>query len=197
MNEQSAVNSEQSAVPERDSLLATTENPTGSRWWPDFEWPEWVPLDLRRSIEDFYGWHGGYAGWIRCAARNKAPLLGSRWYGLKIGGAWAQGRFVFAWNNMARLVDGDRKVHVVSFGDNWLLPVLDDIEYSQLLREWNFAQATLDEAKARVAVVKEHVVLARGKVRAWLDAHPDRAKAGESGDRNVAATPPPPEVSAQ
>jgi hypothetical protein len=83
-----------------------------------WDWPEWVPAKVREQIEEFYVYHGGPAGWLRAAERNGAPEFGSV---VTLGDGFgskpkaATGRFVFAWNNIARLVMADGSFRYTSF----------------------------------------------------------------------------------
>jgi hypothetical protein len=83
-----------------------------------WEWPDWVPPKVREQVESFYVHHGGHAGWLRSAERNGAPALGSV---VTLGDGFGPrpqpvtGRFVFAWNNIARLVMDDGTFRYTSF----------------------------------------------------------------------------------
>lgn len=83
-----------------------------------WNWPEWVPSKVRQQIEEFYVYHGGPDGWQRSARQNAAPEFGSvvtlrDGFGPKAEAA--TGRFVFAWNNIARLVMEDGTFRYTSF----------------------------------------------------------------------------------
>ena len=83
-----------------------------------WNWPDWVPAKVRESIESFYVYHGGHAGWLRSAERNGAPEFGSMVTlrdGFKRNAEPATGRFVFAWNNIARLVRVDGSFAYTAF----------------------------------------------------------------------------------
>jgi len=91
-----------------------------SNLWADFIWPGWVPVKVRKDIEDFWcEWsHRGPMKWseFRCGYPGKSvPVFGS-YYTSKIpDGSYIAGRFVFAWNNMGRLVLPDGSYRVISF----------------------------------------------------------------------------------
>lgn len=81
-------------------------------------WPDWVPAEIRTSVERFYGGRGdGPRQWSRYARENSAPPFGAEVELPRLtgGGERASGRFVFAWNNVGRLVTPDGKVAYVSF----------------------------------------------------------------------------------
>jgi hypothetical protein len=80
-------------------------------------WPDWVPLDLRVSIESFWSWHGGHVAWLRNQEipHNNAHPLGTHIRAWCIGSdSIVIGRYVYAWNNIGRVVDDSGKVHCVS-----------------------------------------------------------------------------------
>jgi hypothetical protein len=78
------------------------------RTWNDYEWPDWVPEEVRLEVEDFWGVAQGRSPdeWEENAKLHRVelgktvilPLLSSR------GDEFAQGRVVHAWNNIGRLV---------------------------------------------------------------------------------------------
>ncbi len=88
-----------------------------------WEWPGWVPPEVREQVESFYVYHGGPAGWLRSAEHNGAPPFGAV---VTLGNGFGPnpepitGRFVFAWNNIARLVMDDGTFRYTSFRPDWL-----------------------------------------------------------------------------
>ncbi len=82
----------------------------------DFDWPDWVPVELQESIASFWSCHGGAGPWIEMTVHDRCqPELGTRVSARTDAGEWTSGRWVPAWNNMGRVVDDDGKVHY--FGD--------------------------------------------------------------------------------
>jgi len=83
-----------------------------------WEWPEWVPVKVRTQIESFYVYHGGAEGWRRRAQENGAPEFGAV---VTLGDGFGTnpqpvtGRFVFAWNNIARLIMDDGTFRYTAF----------------------------------------------------------------------------------
>ena len=81
-------------------------------------WPDWVPDKVRQDIEGFWKWHRGAEGYAAfCAndpkagnAYNHQPPLGAwvlaRDFGEDSGTCY--GRWVPAWNNIGRVIQGDR-----------------------------------------------------------------------------------------
>lgn len=113
--------------------------------WEDYAWPEWVPADVRKRIEEFWSPAFGRSPreWMmqghdrRDAYRNCTPALGTvvafdkneplPWV-LPVGtpGADGRGRYVHCWNNMGRIIQDDGTVLCASVGgrnylDTWLL----------------------------------------------------------------------------
>jgi hypothetical protein len=98
----------------------TARDTTGDR----FDWPGWVPTDVRAAVEHFYSWHGNAPGWRRSAVQNDAPALGERVCLHELCRACdepptARGRFVFAWNNIGRVIADDGTILYVSFFTDW------------------------------------------------------------------------------
>ena len=95
--------------------------PKDKKTWKEYAWPEWVPQELRDQIESFWGEnaHRYVDDWEKDAAYAEkhyhAPKLGT--YGL-YGAMYREtlpiwGKYVHAWNNIARVVDNDGNVHVI------------------------------------------------------------------------------------
>jgi hypothetical protein len=84
--------------------------------WADFNWPSWVPTELRRQIATFWAEDVGRgpAAWLEDAQRNASPPFGSLYTGEAFSPRrHVTGRFVHAWSNMARLVVLDGYNYVV------------------------------------------------------------------------------------
>lgn len=106
--------------------------------WESFFWPPWIPLVLREQIRGFWGpsMRRGPADWIENAVANHAPKLGTRvrMHASGSDDALVAGRFVFAWNNMARVVFDDGSYRVtyltsdlcVSRDGVWQKPLPED-----------------------------------------------------------------------
>lgn len=86
-----------SPVPE-DSLPDT---------WADFDWPEWVPDDLRKQVERFWAEDFGRSpkAWVQNMHSNSAPPTGVRSDVCLFAnrGQTTNGRFLFCWNNIGRV----------------------------------------------------------------------------------------------
>ena len=83
-----------------------------------WNWPDWVPSKVRAEVESFYVYHGGRAGWLRSAERNGAAEFGSvvtMPNGFGPNAEQVTGRFVFAWNNIARLIMDDGTFRYTAF----------------------------------------------------------------------------------
>jgi hypothetical protein len=103
--------------------------------WDNFHWPEWVPDDVKTQIMGFWGERCTrcLADYIEGMVDNNAPLFGLR---VRIGDFQerpVEGRFVYAWNNVARVVDDEGNVHYcgidnfeVSRGMFWQKPLPQD-----------------------------------------------------------------------
>lgn len=90
--------------------------PMRSTAW-GFQWPEWVPQEVRGQIEDFWRYHNYDQGWLASAAENQAPEMGSIVSLPKLSSdeLCQPGRFVFAWNNIGRVAHPDGTFDYVSF----------------------------------------------------------------------------------
>ena len=74
--------------------------------WNEYEWPEWVPVEVRQQIESFWGEQNKRypKQWVDNAVENKAPKFGARIRVRDIRGNLSSGKFIFAWNNIGRLI---------------------------------------------------------------------------------------------
>lgn len=94
--------------------------------WSDYKWPKWVPQKVRAEIESF--WSNSYGRdwreWLKSCCDdqyNAQPFLGAtvrirrpyHWKGRKV----RVGKWIPAWNNMARIVLRDGSAHVISTCD--------------------------------------------------------------------------------
>jgi len=85
--------------------------------WNNFHWPEWVPEKIKKEIEEFHSdaWGRGPASWMEGAERNKSPLLGDRVRVHDFQGNLVIGRFIYAWNNVGRLLSDDGQIECVGY----------------------------------------------------------------------------------
>lgn len=90
--------------------------------WDAYQWPEWVPVEVRKQIRQFWGPRSQDRGpdeWAlnACADYNGAPCFGAR-VTLGLAGSHdretSTGRYVHCWNNIGRLVLDDGSVRCVS-----------------------------------------------------------------------------------
>ena|SRR5690606_1726239 len=99
--------------------FSTPQHPTtDARVWSEYVWPEWIPEDVRKQIEEFWceSWGRSPRMWLDDARRQGAPVLGSRVTLQELGGkTQVEGRYVHCWNNIGRLVLDDGSVAWVSF----------------------------------------------------------------------------------
>ena len=73
----------------------------------EWDWPDWVPDDVREEIEQFWSSSMGRSpdDWRRSAVEHGMPELGQRVRMQTIvGSGIVEGRFVHAWNNIGRIV---------------------------------------------------------------------------------------------
>lgn len=86
--------------------------------WSNFRFAEWVPESVQEEIKDFWceKWGRGPSAWLESAERNKSPLIGDRVKVHNFDGKEVAGRFVYAWNNIGRLISDDGDVLCVGFG---------------------------------------------------------------------------------
>lgn len=104
--------------------------------WSEFQWPEWVPEKLRKEIEGFWskGCGQGPQEWESNAVQNEGGIEIGSWVGLDYKTynspivrppldprCSTHGRFVFAWNNMCRVVFDDGTYEYASFGGRYYL----------------------------------------------------------------------------
>jgi hypothetical protein len=86
-----------------------------NRTWNNFRWPAWVPVDVRRQVAYFYSeaFGLGPADWLAQAVKNRTPLFGAKVRMRDLRGGVVEGRFVYAWNNVGRVVaDNGRTAYV-------------------------------------------------------------------------------------
>lgn len=140
-----------------------------AKTWAEFAWPDWVPAEVRAAVEwfwaDTYTWRNPATGeeivrpnrgpqeWLESHAQQGAPPLGTVVTlpdGFGNNAPLITGRFVFAWNNIARLVEDDGSWHYTSF---WPEILRDPESYRKahlavLQRERAGAEKRLAEIKA-------------------------------------------------
>lgn len=97
-----------------------TRNSDGSagKSWKDYKWPSWVTNEARSQIVGFWSesYGRGPKAWIESAIDNHAFALGERVILSELcEDGYREGRFVFAWNNIARLVNDEGRLFYVSF----------------------------------------------------------------------------------
>jgi hypothetical protein len=107
--------------------------------WDDFVWPEWVPEKTRQEIIQFWGPYckRTMLEWVDNAKNNRCPLFSTdiTVHHVKAGIDVAfedehfefinATHYVFAWNNIARIVHDDGRIEVVS-----TFPYSDRIDWS-------------------------------------------------------------------
>lgn len=99
--------------------------------WARFNWPAWIPDDVRKQVVDHESWHWrDPEQWLKDSMNppttgfDRRPALGAVVWANARGwlGVWPPamcGRFIHMWNNIARLVLDDGRVECVSFGPSW------------------------------------------------------------------------------
>lgn len=127
--------------------------------WAEFTWPDWVPAEVRKQIQDFWDdTSRGPGAWMENAEHNRAPDLGTVVFlpkGFSNSAPLVRGRFVFAWNNIARLVlDDGTWVHTFF----WPAVLADPMSY---------VQRHLDEARARLQQAHEQVQVQQERLAQW------------------------------
>ena len=100
--------------------------------WSEFCWPEWVTLEQRRQVENFWGesYGRGPGAWNKDNVAQHTPAFGAivgcdknHWVcGADDPAAVARGKYMHAWNNIGRIFTGDGKIVGVSSpcGPGWL-----------------------------------------------------------------------------
>ena len=90
--------------------------------WANFRFPEWVPEKVKAEIKSFWSeeYGRGPAAWLENAEHNKSPWNGDRVrvHGVGPGSPLVTGRWIFAWNNIGRLLADDGSVMCVSLIGN-------------------------------------------------------------------------------
>ncbi|NUP13824.1 MAG: DUF5131 family protein [Polyangiaceae bacterium] len=111
--------------------------------WKDYVWPEWVPAEQRKQIEEFWSesWGRGPRSWLRDHIAQDVPATGARitcavdklgWATVnKTAHSGVTGRYLHSWNNIGRIVKDDGTVIPASGGigsgwlSRWLTPAGD------------------------------------------------------------------------
>lgn len=119
--------------------------------WESFTWPEWVPLEVRKHVEEFWSddYNRGPDEWLRDTAdpyNGKGVTLGTRGTFWVIGHrALVVGRYVHAWNNIGRAVLEDGTFEYVSGGLATLAQVKErDAEIQRAIDGWHAAIKNLE-----------------------------------------------------
>lgn len=112
------------------------------RTWASYAWPEWVPLEVRKQIEEFWSdsSNRGPDEWLRS---TNDPYAGQGVALGTVGTFWiighralVVGRYVHAWNNIGRAVLADGTFEYVSGGLATLAQVKErDARISQAITE--------------------------------------------------------------
>jgi protein gp37 len=84
--------------------------------WSDFTWPDWVPKKVREQIEDFWGQLGRKPkDWAENAIHNDSPPFGMHMgYRDERNGEAVYGKWIFAWNNIGRLIGDNGEIYYPS-----------------------------------------------------------------------------------
>jgi len=111
--------------------------------WASYDWPSWIPPDLRESIQKFWSmdWGRGPFEWEE-DWRSDTPPLGTQ-VSMGLGSCHeAHGRYVHAWNNMGRVIDANGYIHYCSVqGSDDSGPILlPSSQYSTRTRVPNVAE---------------------------------------------------------
>ena len=84
----------------------------------EWNWPDWVPAEVRMQIEETYSQarHYSRTDWELNAKRNNMPEFGQRVIMRSLGkdAPCVCGRYVHAWNNIGRVITDDGTVEYVS-----------------------------------------------------------------------------------
>ena len=128
--------------------MSTEKNTFG-----DYKFEEWIPESVREIIRSFWGCFGRtYEDWLdeplaqgvsdHCYYKLyqgfRMPNTGDFVeFILRDGDKFkiVAGRYVFAWNNIGRLIDADGNVHFVSTCDRWVKWVGDSKELEEYLKQ--------------------------------------------------------------
>lgn len=82
--------------------------------WDAFDWPNWVPVEVRGLIQDFWSerYGRGPRAWLRDAITQGGPALWSAAKLLRLTHSeeWVSGRFVHCWSNIGLVVHDDGSV---------------------------------------------------------------------------------------
>ena len=79
--------------------------------WTDYNWPSWVPLDVRTQVEEFWSPMCGRTprAWIESTVNEGQPRLGERVNAEELcpSSRVLTGKWVPCWNNIGRVVFDD------------------------------------------------------------------------------------------
>lgn len=85
--------------------------------WEEYEWPLWVPDEVKKSIMDFWGPSQSRTpkDWLENWKDRTDIAMGQEVVLQELcGKRYAQGKYIHAWNNIGRVVDRALKVHYVA-----------------------------------------------------------------------------------
>jgi protein gp37 len=129
-------------------------------------WPDWVPLDVRSQIARFWVHHGGPAPWLRALDGDGSglrgvpyPAFGERVSLIDVSNERREGRWVYCWNNIGRIVTDDGSIHVAGACEYKPAPRLDWVviggESGPRSRPMHprWAQETIDACRAGAVAV--------------------------------------------
>jgi len=121
-------NEEINAIEARANAATPGEWGAHKMEWSDFYFPSWVPSEVQGQIKSFWSIDSGRgpSHWLKNAQLNKSPCLGDR---VRIHSILPKklviGRFIFAWNNIGRVVDDEGCVGLLKWSRDENRKVLD------------------------------------------------------------------------
>ena len=145
----------------------------------EYDWPDWMPEPVRKELSDFWTCFGRtMADWeryVETTVPGGMAAVGSVRTIYSSGGP-VTGRFVPAWNNMARVVWDDGTVRYGSFEQSGGVPTVSKKEWLDRgivlfgpdMDGWCFVCPSCGNVQSVASILAVAPELARDDVKSWI-----------------------------